>query len=124
MRPELGENQAMQELKGEAGRNLVNAIAFGNVGERRPAPPGPRRPGPPLARGPRKLRARPPSWARSLQLRNASWWKDPHVIGLAVGRKVPPGREGPLSLVVFVKRKLTPERVRAERLVPRTLDAS
>jgi hypothetical protein len=116
MRPELGQNQAMQKLTGEAGRNLVNAIAFGNLGDGRPGPPGPR--------GARKLRSRPPSWARSLQQKNAFWWKQPNVIGLAVGRKVTAGREGPLSLVVFVKRKLAPERVRAERLVPRALDAS
>lgn len=116
MRPELGQNQAMQKLSGEAGRNLVNAIAFGKVGDRLPGPPGPR--------GARKRRSRPPSWARSLQQKNAFWWKQPNVIGLAVGRKVTAGREGPLSLVVFVKRKLPPERIRPEGLVPRALDAS
>lgn len=106
----------MQKLTGEAGRNLVNAIAFGNLGDGRRGPPGPR-----VAR---EARLRPPSWARSLQQKNAHWWKQPNVIGLAVGRKVTAGREGPLSLVVFVKRKVARERVRAERLVPRRLDAS
>ncbi|HMA18893.1 MAG TPA: hypothetical protein VKS03_10680 [Thermoanaerobaculia bacterium] len=97
--------EAMQELSGEPGRNLVNAIALGKLGDR-------------------KRRGPAPPWVESLHEKNASWWKQPNVIGLAVGRKVTAGREGPLSLVVFVKRKLTPERVRAERLIPRVLDAS
>ncbi len=95
----------MQELTRDAGRHLVNAIAFGHLGHE-------------------KSRSSPPLWARSLHEEHAPWWKQRNVIGLGVGHKVTAGRSGGLSLVVFVRRKLARERLPAKRLVPSALDGS
>jgi hypothetical protein len=95
----------MQKLTREAGRHLVNAIAFGHLGDE-------------------ESRSSPPQWAASLHHKHARWWKQRNVIGLAVGRKLKAGRRRGLSLVVFVKRKLAPERLPATRLMPSVLGGS
>lgn len=113
----------MQELAGVAGRQLVNAIAFGDRAVLRDVGGLRRRGGPPPSVRARRTAAAAPSPARDLQERNAAWWKQPNVIGMAVGRKRTAGREGELSLVVFVKRKLALSRLPAGRRVPSRLDA-
>ena len=95
----------MQRLTRDAGRQLVNAIAFGRLSHEKKGPP-------------------PPSWVSGLHEEHAPWWKQRNVIGLAVGRKLTAGRSGGLCLVVFVKRKLAPERLATRYLVPFALDAS
>lgn len=95
----------MQELARAAGRDLVRAIAFGRLGDEK----GRRS----LDRG-----------ARLLHEKHASWWKQRNVVGLAVGRKIKAGRRGALALVVFVRRKLAPERVLPKYYLPSAVDGS
>jgi hypothetical protein len=95
----------MQELTRHAGRHLVNAIAFGHLGHK-------------------ESRSSQPQWVGGVHEEHARWWKQRNVIGLGVGYKLTAGRRGDLALVVFVKRKLAPERVSERRLVPPELDGS
>jgi len=95
----------MQELTRDAGRHLVNAIAFGHLGHK-------------------ESPSSQPQWVRGLHEEHARWWKQRNVIGLGVGHKLKAGRRHDLALVVFVRRKLAPERVSVKRLMPSELDGS